>query len=230
MTRIDPSIPCEELVARVRLNEREAFEILFDRHHRLCFDYAFRMLYHRRDAEDVVQDAFLRVFLAARKGAYDPAKGRFKTYLLRILRNLCYDRISARRPLNLSDLGETENTEFERLTAELHDTVTPEDRVSGSILRARVDHALERLPVLQREALVLRGFEGLSYKEIGRVIERPISHVKIILFRARRALARQLDAPASTTTVAATTTAAGGKPGAVGEPARGRRATRRGVE
>jgi RNA polymerase sigma-70 factor (ECF subfamily) len=198
MRRFDPSISCEELVARVRLNEREAFEILFDRHHRLCFDYAWRLLFDRRDAEDVVQDAFLRVFLAARKGAYDPAKGRFKTYLLRILRNLCYDRISARRPLNLSDLGETENTEFERLTSDLHDTITPEDRVTGQALRVRVDRALEHLPMLQREALVLRGFEGLSYKEIGRILERPISHVKIILFRARRALARALDAPAPT--------------------------------
>lgn len=185
----------EELIARVRLNERDAFEALYQRHYQPSFDYAFRMLFDRRDSEDVVQDAFLRVFLAARRGAYDPAKGRFRTYLYRILRNLCYDRLAVKRPLNATDLDGDENPEFDWLSDRLRDAITPEHRARGNVLKERVTLALQRLPTIQREAITLRGFEGLSYKEIARILERPVSHVKIILFRARQALARMLEEP-----------------------------------
>lgn len=191
----DKSLSSEELIARVRLNERDAFDLLYSRHHRPSFDYAYRVLFQRRDAEDVVQEAFLRVFLAARRGKYDPTRGSFKTYLYRILRNLCYDRLALKKPLNATDLENEENTEAEPLTDRLRDGITPVHQAQGNALKEQVSRALKRLPTIQREALTLRGFEGLSYKEISRILGRPVSHVKIILFRARQALARLLEEP-----------------------------------
>lgn len=199
----------EELVARLRLNDREAFALLYERHSGPSFEYAVRMLADRREAEDVVQDAFLRVFLAARRGGYDPAKGSFRTYLYRILRNLCYDRAATRRPVSASDLDGHGDGSLDPLAGGLADPITPEDQASVRCLRQRVAGALEHLPAMQREALVLRSFEGLSYKEIARVLDRPVAHVKILLFRARRALARWLAAPG----------AAGGKCAQAGRPA-----------
>ena len=186
----------EELIARVRLNEREAFNALYQRHYRGCFDYAYRMFFDRRDAEDAVQDAFLRVFMAARRGGYDPAKGRFQTYLYRILRNLCYDRLAVKKPLNATDLHGVDDEEFAFQAVPLRHTAKPEDHVQGNVFRARIVEALQQLPTLQREALTLRGFDGLSYKEIAHVLDRPVAHVKIILFRARQNLARLIDVSA----------------------------------
>jgi RNA polymerase sigma-70 factor (ECF subfamily) len=184
-------------MASIRIDRPGAFDALFNRHRKRAYDYAFRVLFDGREAEDVVQEAFLRIYLAAQRGAFDPAKGRFETYLYRVLRNLCYDRMAARAkaPTNASDLGPTATrTEEDEpdFDARLTDATTPVERASGRLFRARVLAALEQLPPIQREVLTLRGFEGLTYREIARVIERPVSHVKIILFRARRALAIRL--------------------------------------
>ena len=186
----------EELMAGIRLGESEAFDALFSRHRRHAFDYAVRVLLDARDAEDVVQEAFLRIYLAACRGGFDPAKGRFITYLFRVLRNLCYDRMGRRSktPLNVSDLaapgasadeGEGQRDYDDGLT----DRVTPAETFDRRQLRRRLRAALARLPALQREALTLRGYDGMSYREIAKVIDRPVSHVKVILFRARQALA-----------------------------------------
>lgn len=211
-------------MAGIRLGESKAFDALFSRHRRHAFDYAVRVLLDPRDAEDVVQEAFLRIYLAACRGGFDPAKGRFITYLFRVLRNLCYDRMGRRAkvPLNASDLARpgmpADEGEVRDYDQGLTDPVTPAERFDRRQLRERLRAALERLPALQREALTLRGFEGMSYREIAAVIERPVSHVKVILFRARQALAEIVGGDVALSDVALPDAAP--EPGAAAESAR----------
>ncbi len=185
----------EELMAAIRADERGAFDALFRRHRGAAIDYAFRLLFQERDAEDVVQEGFMRIYVVAQRGGFDPRRGSFRTYLYRVIRNLCYDRLAVRSPLNASDVARGDDAGPSPFDHRLVEAITPADRAGGRMLRERITEAMTRLPSVQREAITLRGFEGLSYREIGRILDRPVTHVKILIHRARQTLAALVDAP-----------------------------------
>jgi RNA polymerase sigma-70 factor, ECF subfamily len=134
------------------------------------------------DAEDVVQEAFLRAlkFFGGFHG------GNPRAWLLTIVRNSCYDWLRRNRPSEVP-------AEFDE---ELHSPVdpspTPEDLVMGQADRVRLREALETLPLAWREVLILRELEGLSYKEIADVAGIKIGTVMSRLARARSGLQQQL--------------------------------------
>ena len=134
------------------------------------------------DAEDVVQEAFLRALRFF--GGYHG--GNPRAWLLTIVRNTCYDWLRRNRPSEVP-------AEFDE---ELHSPVdpspTPEDRVMEQADRLRIRAALEALPLPWREVLILRELEGLSYKEIADVAGIKIGTVMSRLARARSGLQQQL--------------------------------------
>ena len=134
------------------------------------------------DAEDVVQEAFLRALKFF--GGYHG--GNPRAWLLTIVRNSCYDWLRRNRPSEVP-------AEFDE---ELHSPVdpspTPEDRVMEQADRLQLSEALEALPLPWREVLILRELEGLSYKEIADVAGIKIGTVMSRLARARSGLQQHL--------------------------------------
>jgi len=133
------------------------------------------------DAEDVVQEAFLRAlrFFGGFHG------GNARAWLLAIVRNTCYDWLRRHRSSEFSDT-------FDEELHSADQRPTPEDLLIERVDRLRLRDALETLPLLWREVLILREFEGLSYKEIADVAGIKVGTVMSRLARARSALQHQL--------------------------------------
>jgi RNA polymerase sigma-70 factor, ECF subfamily len=163
-------------VSELGLEDRERFEQLVLPHFDAAFNLARWLLRGRTDAEDVAQEALLRAcrFFRGFHG------GDARAWLLQIVRNTCYTWLEKNRPLELS-------MEFDE---ELHlqTCATPETLAIAGDDRKRLTLAIETLPPRFREIIVLREFEGCSYKEIAAITAIPIGTVMSSLSRARRQL------------------------------------------
>jgi RNA polymerase sigma-70 factor (ECF subfamily) len=151
----------------------EAYSRLVDRHYARCARIAFRILGNREDAEEAIQDAFLRAFKAL--GDYEDRE-RFSAWLTRILVNQCRTVLARakRRDALFPDL-DPRRLEFAVVTE-------PDDGTWTDL-----DHVLEQLPAEQREAIVLRYADDLTYEEMSRITGAGESALKM---RVQRAFAR----------------------------------------
>ncbi len=184
----DPPYPSDDLlIGRFRQGDAEAFEMLFDRHNGGVYRFARHMLGNDHEAEEVLQETFLAVARTAR--TYQP-RGLFQTWLMRIVRNRCLNRMqSAARMFARTTPAEPDNTPSPT-PSPLQDAQTAEHM-------ARVHAMMGLLPQRQREALVLFALEQMSYAQIAQVLDMPINTVKTLIFRARSELARSLEEPSS---------------------------------
>lgn len=170
----------EELMSAVAEGDLSAFEQLVRRHQGTAWNAAFRLVGDVHAAEDITQEAFLRVLRAASR--YRPTAA-FRTYLYRIVTRLCRDH---RRRIVASPSGDGD------VDAWPSQAPLPEDVASSQEVHSSVNKALASLPARQREAVVLRYYEGLSYAEIGQVIGATRKGVERLLARGRAALAGKL--------------------------------------
>jgi RNA polymerase sigma-70 factor, ECF subfamily len=161
-----------DIIQRVLRGDVEAFAGLVDRHYARCARIAFRILGNREDAEEAIQDAYLRAFKAL--GDYEDRE-RFSAWLTRILVNQCRTVLARtkRRDALFPDL-DLRRADFA--------VVEPPD---GGW--ADLEQALERLPAEQREAIVLKYADDLTYEEMSRITGAGESALKM---RVRRAFAR----------------------------------------
>lgn len=176
------------LVAKARTGDAEAFRALVDRHSRGLFRLAFRMTGNETDAEDVVQDSFLRAYRQLNK--FDE-RAAFSTWLYRIAVNCALDlvRLRKRRP------------EQQLLDGNLDDPWPPAksnepapDRLALSgEFRERVTQAMEELSAAERAAFVLRHFEGLRIEEVSRIMGCQPGAAKHSVVRAVQKLRRALE-------------------------------------
>ena len=170
-----PGPGCEDLsdhefMEQVARREREALAILVRRHQKKVIALAFRFLGRWDAAEDVCQEAFLRVFERAR--SYRPT-AQFTTWLYRIVANLCWDfrRRAAREPVSLPSGASPEQTAA---------TLPMEQRERQDKIREGV----AQLPDRQRLALILHRFQGMGHAEIASVTGWSASAVESCLVRA----------------------------------------------
>lgn len=179
----------EALMLRVAKGDSEAFEVLLDRWEGAAQRYAARMLGDVHAAEDVAQEAFVRLFRGAPD--YRPT-ARFSTWFYTILGNLCRDRIRRlrRRPdeRGALPLGEGENEPADAGGK----TPGPEEALLASERRELVGEAVRSLPTHLQQAVALREFEGLKYREIAETLDCDINEVKVLIHRGRKALAKRL--------------------------------------
>jgi len=157
----------------------QRFEMVVLPHVPAAYNLSRWLLGNEHDAEDVVQDACVRAFTQI--GSLRGIDGR--SWLLTIVRNACYTHLKRRN--NAAILLDDEHDQAP-LAAD------PEDLVLRRLETERVRAEVAALPVAIREAIVLREFEGLSYKEIADVAEVPIGTVMSRISRGRRLLARAL--------------------------------------
>jgi RNA polymerase sigma-70 factor, ECF subfamily len=172
-----------QAVARVRAGEPEAFRVLMERHGRAVHRLAFRMTGNEADAEDVVQESFLRAY---RNLDHFEARAQFGSWLYRIAANCSYDLLRARA----RRLARTEPAEgIPDLDASVPTGDPGPDRlVAGAEVRRRVRAAMSRLSALERSAFTLRHLEGMSIAEIARALDLQGEAAKQSVFRAVRKL------------------------------------------
>ncbi|MDP1570191.1 MAG: RNA polymerase sigma factor [Vicinamibacterales bacterium] len=170
-----------ETVARVASGGEEGFRALVERHSRYLYHVAFRLTGQAMDAEDVVQDTFLK---AHRQWRQFEGRADVRTWLHRIAVNCAIDLIRARRHRELgTDPADLETAGRTPMVAGL----PPPDRVvEGRQIGAKVAEALGALTALERAAFTLRHVEGLSIREIGESLGLKSEATKHSIFRAVR--------------------------------------------
>lgn len=169
------------LVRRAVAGEAAAFRDLVDRHYDACLRYATHMLRDSGDAEDAVQETFVRAY--RRLGAYRE-EGRFRSWLFRILVNRC--KTSAKRN------GRHDRLFVDRDVLEIEAPISRSEPVDSSLLRD-AHRALAQLPPPQREAFLLKVVEEWTYEEIAAMTSTGISALKMRVARARDALRNALE-------------------------------------
>ena len=166
-------------MVRVQQGDTEAYTVLVHRHLPRGFRIAWRILRHREDAEDAVQDAFLRAL--ERIEQCDPARS-FGPWFFRIVATTAINRQRSARRRDTDELSDREESEG----------VTPAEFASASALRDEVDVALATLPPMQRQLIELVTFEEFTPTEAAQVLEIPAGTARWHLHEARKALRRQL--------------------------------------
>jgi RNA polymerase sigma-70 factor (ECF subfamily) len=159
------------LVERCRNGDRAAFERLIEKYQKAIYNLALRMV--RQDAEDVTQTTFLKAFESIE--TYKPGY-KFFSWLYRIAYNECLDLLDERK--RTQTLEEAESVP----QSEDQDGVEARDE-SG-----KIEEALMELKIEHRAVVLLKHFEGLSYEEIGQILDISEKKVKSRLFTARQIL------------------------------------------
>ncbi|MGH9218562.1 MAG: RNA polymerase sigma factor [Vicinamibacterales bacterium] len=166
----------ETLVQQALAGETDAFGALVTRYQKAMFTVALRMLGNREDAQDVTQDAFVKVY--RQLGTFDPSH-KFFSWMYRIQINECLNRLRARRPV-------------EALDANVAGSGSPFDVAVAHQQHHQIEAAILRLPDEYRSVLVLRHFAEQTYDEIAAALEIPEKTVKSRLYTARQLLGEML--------------------------------------
>lgn len=162
------------LIERVLAGDVEAFRELVERHQRRVFGFVRNLVRHAPDAEDLVQEVFVAAF--RKLDSFDAERSQFSTWLLTIARNRCLNH------LQRSFVATTAEFDIEARTAQ------PVDVMLSRELHARLDAALELLPLEQRTAFVLAEIQDLSYAEIALIEEVELGTIKSRVSRAKQRL------------------------------------------
>ncbi len=181
-----------DLVQRVKNGDKEAFNLLVLKYQRKVGRLVRRLVNNSDEADDVVQDAFIKAYRALPQFRGDSA---FYTWLYRIAVNTAKNHLVSRgkRPISLSELTSNDPNEesFEPANVTV-DSNTPEAELMSRQVAEAVNRSVAALPEELRTALCLREIDGLSYEEIAEAMNCPIGTVRSRIFRAREAVAAEL--------------------------------------
>jgi RNA polymerase sigma-70 factor (ECF subfamily) len=184
----------EAAAAKAKAGDADAFRVLVERHSRPMFRLAFRMTGNEQDAEDIVQDTFLRAYRRIEK--FDE-RASFGTWLYRITVNCSLDLVRARK--RRSEQSGSANPEMDDLIQSLPSTgATPDRMAMSGQARQRIAEAMEELSASERTAFVLRHFEGMCIDEVSRVLGCRPGAARHCVFRAVQKLRRALEPLVST--------------------------------
>lgn len=167
-------------IAACQKGDLTHFDALYSAH----IDAVYRFLYRRTLVKEVAEDLTSITFMKALESirSFNPNKGEFRAWLYRIARNTLFDhyRSPARKTVNIETVWDLSSDEF------------PSDDANRSINATKLHEALKNLTPLQREVLMLRLWEGLSYKEISRLIGKSEGNAKVLVSRAIAELRTQM--------------------------------------
>jgi RNA polymerase sigma-70 factor, ECF subfamily len=168
----------EERMQAVARGDLDAFRDLVLAHQRPAWSVAVRFLRDPAEAEDVVQEAFLRILRAAPR--YRPTAS-FRTYLFQVVTRLCIDAAEKRHTVYTDELPDVADP-----------SPGPPEGLAAREEVAEVQRALQALPPSQRMAVILQHYEGLRYAEIAQAMGTTVKGVEGLLARARSALQARL--------------------------------------
>ncbi|HOL68181.1 MAG TPA: sigma-70 family RNA polymerase sigma factor, partial [bacterium] len=170
------------LMARVASGCSSAFNQIIKKYQQPLLNFVYRLVGDRHLAEEVAQEAFLRVYLSARR--YRP-ETKFSTYLYQVARNVSLNALRHRKFVSFF------HDPFAAVSASKVSLRQGEEN-SRQRIKEIVSQAIGNLPVSQRTALVLAKYDGLSVKEIALIMKTSLPAVKSLLHRARETLKKEL--------------------------------------
>jgi len=170
----------EALMAAVVARRQQAFRVLMMRHMPRAIRVAQRIVRDSAEADDIGQEAFLRVWNKA--GSFDPRIARFTTWLYRIVLNLAFDRTRKPQLAPIEDAAEIASGEAE-----------PVESIIAGEQRRLLERAMAVLPERQRGAVALFHMEGLSGEEAARAMNLTAKAFESLLARARAALRKEVE-------------------------------------
>lgn len=176
-----PETSDDSLILRLAAGDDTAFALLLDRHLGMIHRLGWRLLGDRSEAEDVAQEAFLRLWNNA--AGWRPGEAGLKSWLYRVAFNLSHDRLRRRRLVLMDEPPET-----------VDPAPRPGEAMEEDERGMAVRNALGRLPERQRVALVLSYYEGLSQAEAAGLLEISEEALESLLARGRRKLREVLGA------------------------------------
>lgn len=153
----------------------EAFSQFYDRHARLVYSVAWRILRNDGDAEDVTQEVFMRVWEQAAR--YNPQQAPAGSWIVAIARNRAIDRIRSRGRREAKERPLSEDPQMMSVTPVAADP-SPEEAVEAAESRQKIREALDSIPESQRQIIFLAYFEGLTHQEIASKLSEPLGTVK----------------------------------------------------
>ncbi len=175
------------VIKQVQAGDRDAFRVLVERHSRTVFRLAFRMTQNEQDAEEVVQETFLRAYKSI--DTFE-SRANFSTWLCRISINCSLNLMALRKPAQPLSGTDADGEEFE-VQVPSNDPGPERELLSGEV-RDRVAKAMSQLSAVERTAFVMRHFEGRSIEEISGVLKIRAGAAKHTIFRAVQKLRRVL--------------------------------------
>lgn len=179
-----------KLVQAVLKGDKAAFAEIVNLYQEKLYSISFRMLYNKQEAEDVVQDTFLRVYKNLTK--YDHHM-KFSTWIYRIATNLCIDRLRKRKPNYSLDAESSEREGLDGYSMIPSDHRTPESELILTETQKIIHQAIESLPVKYKSVMILRYLQDLSLQEIGEILDMPITTIKTRVHRGREFLRKKLE-------------------------------------
>lgn len=177
----DTDISDESLMERVKGGDHQAFATLVERHTGLFYGAAYRMCGQDQEAEDIVQDAFLKLW--QKPDSFDVDRGvKFTTWFYRVVTNLAIDKVRRKKPQ-----AGPEPLEYIADSAPLADQM-----LEGHEKEGVLEAAIQSLPDRQKVALNLCFYEGLSNKEAAEILGVGVKALESLLMRAKKALREDL--------------------------------------
>ena len=170
----------EALVALIGQGNSDAFQALMARHINMHISFAERMMGRREEAEDIVQDAYTRLWIHA--GKFDPTKAKFSTWFYRIVLNRCLDTKRKKHPVALPENYDAAD-----------DRETPLENLAKTQRQRQVQKALKEIPERQRAAITMCYFEGISNREAADILDLNIKALESLLCRGRKNLKSLLE-------------------------------------
>ncbi|CAM4491677.1 RNA polymerase sigma factor SigW [Paenibacillus tarimensis] len=184
-------ISMEARLARLALKgDQRAFAEIVGLYQDKLYHMAYRMLNNRQEAEDAVQDTFLRVYKNLDR--YDENM-KFSTWIYRIATNLCIDRLRKRKPSYSLDAESNEHEGLDGYSMIPSDNRTPESETLLSEVQQTIHKAIDTLPAKYKTVMILRYLQELSLQEIGDVLDMPVTTVKTRVHRGREFLRKRLE-------------------------------------
>ncbi|MFD2114518.1 RNA polymerase sigma factor SigW [Paenibacillus yanchengensis] len=178
-------------LARLTLKgDQRAFAELVSLYQDKLFHMSYRMLGNRQEAEDVVQDTFLRVYKNLHR--FDISL-KFSTWIYRIATNVCIDRLRRRRPTYSLDAESSDYEGLDGYSMMPSDETTPESELILTDTQRIIREAIQSLPPKYKTIMALRYMNELSLQEISEIVEMPVTTIKTRVHRGREMLRKKLE-------------------------------------
>jgi len=175
-----------ELVIAVQRGDAAAYRGLVERYQNKLYHVIYGMVRNQEDARDLTQDAFIKAFKSISSFR---AEAKFYTWIYRIGMNLAIDHLRKRKRRDHTEFDEQiAARDSQGQVAEIHQTDSPRKSIERKQIYSAIMSALETLPEQQKQVVLLRELEGLSYKEIADIVGIPEGTVMSRLYYARKKL------------------------------------------